>query len=431
MKSTMLKLTHIEVIEYRMPLKRPYGTARGTTRASGNFLVVVSATDGEFELQGVGECQPRHNLTGDGDKSRNAAWRFLCAAAAGLQGLEIDVGSRESAIKAVKDFMAGLAPLAVALALPRHREKPFRGTLLGIEVAMLDLVSRAMGIEVSELLGKERDRVAISISTISSAGGLETIEKRVAIQKRFPMTRVKGVGDIEYDLGLMREVARVNGNLGRDKPIWIDINEAHDQEAAENFISAVARLMASSEIPNRICIEGMLPKSEGYKLASLQRYADSEVAETGVESLDLRVMPDEGLWDVDDLERLNELGGCRAINIKAPKAGGLLASLDLARAAVKANPDVHICIGGMVGTSDITTWALYNLAKALPRLDYITAVPPGNVEKRISVPLAAYAEKGGNVLVEQKEPGIGTSLDRDALAPYTLRVAHFRSVFVV
>lgn len=408
-----------------MPLRRPYGTARGVTRASGNFLVCIWASFNGVRLCGVGECQPRHNLTGDGDKRRDNAWSFLAAACASLQNQEIDISSRQVSLDAVRNCMRDLAKMAAQLALPRHRDKPFRGTLLGIEVALLDLIARAMQIEVADLIGKQRDKVSISISTISSIHKPEVIGKKVAIQKRFPMTRVKGKGIIDYDIAIMKEVARANRGLQRDKPIWIDINEAHDLRTAELFVKAVARLMAESSLPRSVCIEGMLPKSEGHKLAHLQMEADAACAASGTDGLDLRIMPDEGLWDVEDLDVLNSFGGCRAINIKAPKAGGLLASLDLANAAVASNPDVHICIGGMVGTSDITTWALINLAKVLPRLDYITAVPPGNVEQRIAVPLVKYAEKGSNTLALQEEPGIGGSLDREKLRPYVRRSVCF------
>lgn len=421
----MIKLNMIDAVEYRMPLKRPYGTARGVTRASSNFLVFISTSLDGKALVGVGECQPRHNLTGDGDKRRTAAWRFLSVACATLQGREIPISSPDEAIGVVRALMGELSDIAESLAMPAHKSKPFRGTMLGIEVAMLDLVSRAIGIEVCELLGKQRDRVSISISTISSANSFESIPKKVAIQSRYPMTRVKGTGEIDYDLSIMKEVFRVNQGLGRVKPVWIDINEAHNMPTAEEFVDSVAELMCEGSLPSEVCIEGMLPKKDGRNLALLQIRADEKLKSFGKDELDLRIMPDEGLWDTADLEELNSLGGCRAINIKAPKAGGLLPSLDLARAAVKHNPDVHICIGGMVGTSDITTWALYNLAKALPRIDYITATPPGNVEERISFPLAAFESRESSALILQNDRGIGAKVNRKKLTPYVVRKMRF------
>jgi hypothetical protein len=62
----VMLIESVEAIEYRMPLKRPYGTARGVTTGSVNFIarLWVSSSAGSFE--GIGESQPRHRLTAMG-----------------------------------------------------------------------------------------------------------------------------------------------------------------------------------------------------------------------------------------------------------------------------------------------------------------------------------------------------------------------------
>jgi D-alanine-D-alanine ligase-like ATP-grasp enzyme/L-alanine-DL-glutamate epimerase-like enolase superfamily enzyme len=414
-----LRLTRVRAVNYRMPLKRAYGTARGVTTAGVNFLVQLTAERGGSLIEGVGECQPRHQLTGDGGKDRVAAWRFLRAATEQLAGRTLPFAGREDAVAAVRAVMSELAMLAVEHADERDRERPYRGTLLGIEVALLDVAARALGLQLCELLGKQRDTIGISISTISASTSIDDVAQKVVRQVRFPMTRVKGAGDLAYDLRLLEVVTRANRSASREKPLWIDINEALDFQAAAELVRELANRMGSGALPASLVLEGMLPKSQVAELPRLQRLADDECRATATgRELDLRIMPDEGLWDVDDLATLNALGGCRAINIKAPKAGGLLASLDLANAAVAADPEVHICVGGMVGTSDITAWALHNLARALPRVDYLTTVPPQNVEERIAEPLARYEGRGSNVIASQTTPGLGTRLRPEKLAPY-------------
>ena len=85
-------------------------------------------------------------------------------------------------------------------------------------------------------------------------------------------------------------------------------------------------------------------------------------------------MADESVWDEDDISKLMADGGCRAINLKIQKAGGVLPCLRGAEAAVAANPDIRIYVGNMVGTSALTTRTLSSLAMASPRLDYFTAI---------------------------------------------------------
>jgi D-alanine-D-alanine ligase-like ATP-grasp enzyme/L-alanine-DL-glutamate epimerase-like enolase superfamily enzyme len=419
MSVTELRVTGIRAIRYRMPLKRAYGTARGVTSASVNFLVALSARAGAETVQGIGECQPRHMLTGDGPKDRLSAWAFVCAALRQLEGRTIRFTGREDAVDAVRAVMTDLNELAGRHADDSNGDRPFRGTLLGLEVAVLDIVSRALGLQISELLGKQRDEISISISTISSSTDLNQVWEKVTRQTRFPMTRVKGLGDIAHDLQLLDLVTRANRSVDREKPLWIDINEAMDYRAAADLVHRLAERMGAGQLPGSLVLEGVLPKPQVDQLPQLQRLADERCrASTADRLLDLRIMPDEGLWDAGDLARLNTLGGCRAINIKAPKAGGLLASLDLANAAVAADPAVHICVGGMVGTSDVTAWALHNLARALPRVDYLTTVPPRNVAARITAPLANYVTRGSNIISPQAEPGLGTRILAHKVAPY-------------
>jgi L-alanine-DL-glutamate epimerase-like enolase superfamily enzyme len=415
-----LRITRASAIRYQMPLKRPYGTARGVTKASINFLVQLAATTGTEVIQGVGECQPRHALTGDGGKDRVAAWAFACAAARHLQGRTVRFSDQPDAIGAVREIMRELSGLAQQHADATNQDRPFRGTLLGAEVALLDVVSRVLRLEIAELLGKKREEVRISISTISSSTDMDDVARRVIKQARFPMTRVKGTGDLAHDLELLDLVNRANRSVRREKSLWIDINEALDLDAAARLVRELVQRMAAGALPASLLLEGALPKSsQTRELPWLQRLADEQChAAATNQPLDLRIMPDEGLWDADDLAELNSFGGCRAINIKAPKAGGLLASLDLATAAVANDPDVHICIGGMVGTSDITAWALHNLARAMPRLDYSTTVPPQNVCERIADPLARYVQRGSNLIAAQTSPGLGTRLLLDKVAPY-------------
>ncbi|NED97155.1 hypothetical protein G1H11_17795 [Phytoactinopolyspora alkaliphila] len=416
---TELRISRIQAHRYRMPLKRAYGTARGVTKASTNIVVAISAEHGGQRFTGYGECQPRHVLTGDGDRRGNSAWSFLVPALQRLHRRSIPAKDRHVALAAIRGLMAELDVLAAEHADDTNRDRPFRGTMLGIEVALLDVVARSLNLQIAELLGKRRDEIGVSISTISSSTSLDDVAGKVIKQSRFPMTRVKGIGDLEHDWSLLETVTDANRSAKRDKPIWMDINEALDVSQAMAFIDGMVDRMAAGRLPASLVLEGILPKSQVTDLPLLQRHADAASREaSGEQPLDLRIMPDEGMWDVTDLERVNAAGGCRALNIKAPKAGGLLASLDLAEAAVAADPDIHVCIGGMVGTSDATAWALHNLARALPRIDYLTAVPPTNVEQRITEPKARYVARDSNIIAAQVRPGLGTDLVLENVKPY-------------
>src|SRR5699024_10663239 len=125
-----------------------------------------------------------------------------------------------------------------------------RGTLLGIEIALLDVVSRSLGMRISELLGENRSEIGVSISTISTTTTVEDVAGKVAKQKRFPMTRIKGSGNVQADSELLRQAHLGNQLSGLAKPLWIDINEAMTFDVADEFIRKVADEMISGHLPD-------------------------------------------------------------------------------------------------------------------------------------------------------------------------------------
>lgn len=411
----------VHTIEYTMPLKRPYGTARGVTNASTSFLIRLHGAVGDQPIVGIGEAQPRRRLSGDVDT--DTAWSFFKLAAERLLDRTMACGTPEEAVTSVRELMAEIQAMAQEHSTDANAAKPFRGSLLGIEVALLDLAGRALNVPIATLLGQVRDKVEITVRTLSTQNTEDEFRKKITSQaQRYPMVRIKGKGEIDEDLQLLRMVHQTNKDAEAPKPIWMDLNEGFEPGAASTFVKRIARDIRKGVLPDIITLEQPVSHGNRAHLPVLQREADRITQKSGTG--DIRIMADESIWDTDDLAWLNERGGCRAINIKTAKAGGLLASLDLARSAVEADPRTNICIGGMVGISDITTWSLVNLAKALPRLDYITAVPPGSVVQRISSPLTAFGKKT-SVHLDSDQPGLGARLAYETLIPYIKRHTWF------
>lgn len=412
-----VKISRVHPIEYQMPLKRPYGTARGVTKASTNFLIRLHAEADEISYTAVGEAQARRGLTGD--ISTDIAWQFFKYAAGTLVDKELHFKNCAEGLDSVRAVMSEFQTLAQDQSQESNAAKPFRGCLLGLEVALLDLVSRVLNISLSELLEPKRDEVQITVRTLSTQNSSDRLRDRVQKQAQiFPMVRVKGKGLLKSDIDLLHSIHRTNLQANVSKPIWMDLNEGYDPMSARHFIQKIAKSIESKLLPEIVTLEQPVSHLVGTQLSQLQEHADRLTSAQQVG--DIRIMPDESIWDIEDLERIHAEGGCRAMNIKTAKAGGILASLDLARRAVELNPHMHLCIGGMVGTSDITTWSLLHLAKAMPRLDYITAVPPSNVQERISQPLSALRDQS-SILINSESTGLGAKLAYDKLLPYIKR----------
>jgi L-alanine-DL-glutamate epimerase-like enolase superfamily enzyme len=421
-------ITDVDVLEYRMPLKRGFGTARGTVRSARNLIIRLEATGADGgRVTGLGEAAPRGpRITGD---TVEGSWELLVAAAQQLLGRTLRVSDRTASLDAVRTCMASVGGLASDRAGRRHGARPFRGTLAGVDMALLDLVARSNGRTVSDLLGRRRDHAPITAATISSLRDAETVRRKThAYRDRFPMSRLKATGDPGADLAMAVAVAEVNRRADAPKPVWLDVNGGYEHDTAERFVIELTDLVRRGLLPDRVIVEQPVQAKDRTRLAELQQLADRRLRGRPWRRSPGRVtiMADESIWDAPDLEELLGAGGCGAINIKTQKVGGVLAAYDLACTAARHEPGLEIYLGGMIGTSDITCWAMQNLGMAVPRLDYFTSTPPGNVEDRIASPRIDYLSRAGNRLSAQTLPGIGTDLSEEVVAPYvtrTLRLA--------
>ncbi|MFW6091924.1 MAG: acylphosphatase, partial [Actinomycetota bacterium] len=324
--------------------------------------------------------------------------------------------------------------------------KPFRGTLAGIDVALLDIAARAHGAAVSALLGEQRSRVGVSAVTIPTPrnrGEFAYRARRGA--RRFPVTRFEGTGDVDTDLDLLRLAADANRSAGAEKPVWVDVNEAFEPAQAMDYVDGVTDLMCAGGLPAEVIVEQPVAREHMYELVKLQRRADARLAGRrrrrtvptlwrgrgspsrwrNAGPLRLTIVADESVWDADDLRRLQRLAGCGGVNINVAEAGGLLAAWDVAQEASRLDPEARICLGGMPATSDITSWAVRNLAVTVPRLDYFTIAPLGHAEAGIAEPRLRYRHSRTHLLADQEDEGIGAELSLAAVGPYVSRSARF------
>lgn len=405
-----------EFYAYRVPLTSPFVWALGTVKSATNIVTILHGECDGRAISGRGELAPRGpGLTGD---DWNGIPRTMVIAAERLIGLTLPHEPRTT-VEFIASFMASLnKQIRVAFGKTRSA-KLFRGCLSGIEMALLDLAALAHGLSVADLLGAKRSEVRVSHQTFAEANTQEQVadifKNEVA---RFPLYRLKGSGgDGSEDVNRLLIIAERCFELGLACGLWIDINGAFSGDAAHKFIDQVASLSRSGRLPKQLIIEQPVPRPDLQALAALQDHADELAA--GYAG-DIAIMADEFVWDRADLEALHRAGGCRALNLKIQKAGGLIEALRTAELSDAQDPSRRIQIGGFPGTSDIAAWAAINLGRVLPRLDYFGAAPPSLVAHRIATPLCRFADDTSNVLAEQAGPGLGVEIDLNALRPLVM-----------
>lgn len=361
-----VRITRARAMVYQVPMRK---------RIRNNYLVLMELTDADGKVvEGVGEAQPRDELTGDTDDD---SWPFLEEALRRLNTRELTLADSAAAVRQVRKLHEELVQLAEKMNHNPEQKRPYRGTLLGIELALLDMFARGLQLPLHELLGQQRDEAPGM--PLSGSADASTSELRRLLRRqfgRYPRLRIKGRDRVVSAVGQMEKAADVDrSRLGQHEhlPLWVEFDGGLTREAASSLIAEVALSMAAGFLPTEVLIEQPVPVKYGDHLPTLQKEADHHLGQAGREDLKLTVIGDESIWDQHSLGRLQKLGGLRAVTVRPAQAGGLLAALDLAQNAVKRHKAAFISLNCMDGAGLITRSAIEHLALSLPQVHAVKA----------------------------------------------------------
>lgn len=407
-----LDISLARVLSYRVPRRR------STVRPTNIIVILGAVTEDGTSIRGLGEGQPRGTRTGD---DAGDSWAFAEAAVQTLYGAKVPISEADSALEYVRHTMVGLRTLAAARA-PEHPH-PFRGTLLGLEVALLDLIARAQGVPLADLLGRKRMASRLAPTTVTSQGGSRRVIDRLDVQReRYDHTRILLPADPEKALAFLKFVARENRShtgSGDERPINASLNGTLSAKAARVLVWRTARAIRRGDLPAEIVLTQPVSAEHAGDLASLQRLASSLNHLPAGRKADLRIMGDASVWDAADVTEGGSGHRLQAIRVRPAQAGGLLASLDLADAVLRENPDAMVELMRMVGASRITTSALRHLALAMPRVSAARLASIVESEMEITtrtLDAAQIAREEARTLDVQKLP-VDPPMEAEALSP--------------
>lgn len=351
-----VRIVQARALSYRVPgsQARPRPT---------NFIVELT---GEREpagsFVGIGEGQPRGSRTGD---NARGSWDFLVDAIERLEGTEMPVSDPRSSVKWIQEAMRWLADLAAAQKKARYRRTPYRGTLLAVEMALLDLAARSQDVPLVALLGQARQfapkappEIRASMSTAAMA---DTLSEQVA---DYTLTRVVAPADLDGALAMVRYVTGLNRNLGvHRRPIWIVLAGWLPAKEVWPFLIRLIRAVRAGEAPRQLIVQNL---NSPRRMAVIQRWVDT-VIKAARADLDIRLMSS---WEPHG-RSVYPARASRVFDLRPAQVGSLLGSVNAVRAALKSNPNTMVVLSRMPAASRITASALRHLALALPRVDAV------------------------------------------------------------
>jgi L-alanine-DL-glutamate epimerase-like enolase superfamily enzyme len=364
-------ISSIEVIPIRLPLREPFIIAYASYPDTLSVLVRIRTRDG---AEGWGEATPDPNVTGETwGGTVETLRRDLAPALIGSDGR-----NREAALNTLDARVEG-APAAKA----------------ALDIALHDLVARAAGMPLWQLLGG-RAREALQISRVISMGEPAAMGAAATrhVADGFRTVKVK-VGDSANPLLDASRVAAVRQAVGPEIAIKVDVNQGWRDPGTA--IAAI-RAMAPS-LPAYVEQPVVWWDMEG--LAEVRR-------QTGA-----IIMIDEGCHGPRDMLRAAALRAADLVNIKLMKSGGILNALKLNAIAEAAG--IRAQVGTMVESS-IASAAGLHAAIAMTNVSTVEMGGPLMLAEDIGNTGSWYRHDAVTV---PDSPGLGITVDVDRVRQFS------------
>jgi len=314
-----VQIRHLETFTFPVPFKRVFRHASASRRHAENLIVAAHADDG---TTGYGEGCPRLYVTGEAVPGCAAFVNehavSFCATVASVDDLRAWIDAHRDAID----------------------ENP--AAFCAMEIAALDLLGKANGCNIEQLLGVASGPPDVAYSAVLGDMPLPLYRWQL---RGF---RERGFTDFKVKL---------SGSPRRDRAKLTPFG-------SRASTPATVRLDANNlwETPEQ-CTEHLAALGDvAFAIEEPLRAGDIDGCMRVAQQCRIQIIADESLRRIEQLEAL-EAPSSWIVNVRVSKMGGIIRSLDVVAAAARAGIDV--IVGCQVGeTSLLTRAALAVIASA-------------------------------------------------------------------
>jgi muconate cycloisomerase len=365
-----LTIRRVDAIPVALPLKSPMKMAAETITAAQNLLVRIEAADGTV---GWGEAASAPTMTGD------------------TQG---------GLVAAVRDHLAPMLVGKNARDWPALRPTIHRA-LLGnggahsaVEMAVLDLIGRATGKRLINLVGRPRRNGVKPMWLLGNKTADEDVAEAHARQRAgFDFFKLKiGVKPLAKEIAIAFAVREALPHA----PLCADANCGLTLAAARSYVEKTrkAKLMFVEQPLAYDDIDGLKKLARGTKVP------------IGV---------DEGIHSFADIAT-SAKAGAGGVSLKLIKLGGIIAAIEAGKLCQRLGLSVNIA--AKIAESSISSAAALHLACAVPKADWGVSLTHFYLaEDIVRQPLPL---KGGLVALPDG-PGLGIEVDEAAVERFRVR----------
>lgn len=361
---------------YSLPFSRDFMTAHGAERVREGAIVEIHTGDGPV---GIGEIVP---LAAFGGGTLSEALAELPALI--MHGRDLCLSDALS--------------LVTACALDCVDTTFHAASLCGLEIALLDALSKAGGLSVSQLLAPPSytPRRAVSVNAVIAVSDIDAawLAAHEAVGEGFDCIKLKVATQQSVEREVER-VAAVREAIGAHRHLRLDANGGWTFEQARNILSRCAEFDLQY-------VEQPLP---AHDLNGMRRLR---------EAVPVPIAADEAVADAHSVQRILAHGAADVLVLKPQFVGGLRACQRMIREATNS------------GVRCVVTTGLESGVGVAAALHLAAATPDVTLECGLAT-LSLFADdlitpgltiSDGTMLVPEG-PGLGITLDRDALSRYS------------
>jgi L-alanine-DL-glutamate epimerase-like enolase superfamily enzyme len=365
-----MRIVDIEPILLDVPLREPVHGVHGVTSVQRSALVRVTSDEG---VEGWGNVDPTTGYSA-------------------MSAAEV-----HDTVRRLGPALVGTDPFNARRALAvMDREAPGRHeAIAAVEMALVDLKARALGVPVHSLLGgRVKDEIAFNawIGTVPPEQAAREATAWLGRGFRSAKIKVSGAGPE----GIAR-VAAVRTAVGGRMALRVDFNESLRLGEAVPFIRRL-------EPYDLTLVEQPIPRENIAGLAEIRR------------GIGIPLMADESVTGPASLIEIIRREAADLVKVKVMKQGGLLRTLAMVECAAAAGLRVVIGHGFGLTLSTLAEATVAAVSEAI--VDGCEAVGPLKMAADV---VAEPVRLDAGVLRLGDRPGFGATVDPDALKRYRVQ----------
>jgi L-alanine-DL-glutamate epimerase-like enolase superfamily enzyme len=420
--AAQVRVESVDLMAFSIPLKKAFKTSKGSSSTCYGIFVQIQAQDlqnPQRKFTSLGTILPRTLVT---NETKRDAWEGALAMRRILLGRSLEGSNLQTDMTALKHWLENLDQLArernLTYRKPPTRSRQLRATLSGFDMALLDLLGKMYDKPICDLFidHATRDTITRSAPTFNAtdtAADLEDDAQELHVD--YQAIRVKIGLDFERDVRRIAAVAREIAQSDQpQRDIWVDVNQAwKDAPTSLAQLALIADSLEKTGYTGTFICEQPTREDDMQALADVTHAVRQWPSQSRTP---IRIMADESVWILEDLQAMHKRDAADMVNIKVQKAGGIFHSMEMGRYLQEHAPQIGVYVGGLVMT-DIGAWANVQLCFALPRMDYQTSGAPRR-NFPINPALTPLNYSTGRQIARPTTAGLGTALDLNAIKPY-------------